>query len=110
MSRKLSVALTSVATQVRPASLKSTPQSQSRITRFSRDRVFYTSVAVAMILTVLFGFARTFFLRGMFQTRPLSPLLRIHGLAFSTWMTLFLVQTVLIATRNDRVHRRLGYA
>jgi MFS family permease len=79
------------------------------VARTLRRRVFYASVSIAMILTVLFGFARSYFLRGVFIHRPLSLLLQAHGLAFTTWMALFFTQTVLIANHNVRLHRKLGY-
>src|SRR5579859_395850 len=74
-----------------------------------RARVFYASISIAMILTVLFGFARSYFLRGVYIHRPLSLVLQAHGLANTAWMALFFTQTVLIAKHNVRLHRKLGY-
>ena len=48
-----------------------------------RKRLFYTGMAVAFVVTVFAGFARTFYLRPHFQTQPLIPLLILHGVAFS---------------------------
>jgi hypothetical protein len=76
----------------------------------SRDRAFYTGIAVAMLITVLAGFARTYFLRPWFMTAPLPWLLHVHGALFTAWILLFVAQTALIATHRIRVHRRLGYA
>lgn len=72
------------------------------------ERIFYTAMSVAILITVFAGFSRTFFLRPYFQTQPLLPLLIAHGIIFSAWIVLFLTQTTLIAARRTRVHMRLG--
>ena len=40
----------------------------------------------------------------------MSPLLHAHGLIFTSWIVLFVVQTGLIASRRTPLHRRLGVA
>lgn len=72
------------------------------------ERVFYTGMTLAFVITVFAGFARTFFLRSYFEARPLIPLLRLHGFVFSSWLVLFLTQTTLVASNRTRIHRRLG--
>lgn len=76
----------------------------------SNDRVFYTGMAVAAALAVLLGFSRTYFLRPYFQTTPLDGEFHVHGLVFSAWIALFVVQTSLVAARRTNVHRKLGWA
>jgi hypothetical protein len=75
-----------------------------------RMRFFYMAMATLVIVTVFAGFAPSFYLRSSFQPdHELSVLLHIHGLVFSTWVLLFLAQTLLI-TRGSRVaHQRLGW-
>ena len=75
-----------------------------------RERQFYTGTAVAFVLTVFAGFARTFYLRPHFQTQPLIPLLALHGIVFTSWIALLLTQTTLVATKRTRTHMRLGVA
>ena len=75
-----------------------------------RERLFYTGMAVAFVLTVFAGFARTFYLRPHFQTQPLIPLLVLHGIVFTSWIALLLTQTTLVATKRTRTHTRLGVA
>jgi hypothetical protein len=70
-------------------------------------------MAAAVGITVFAGFARTYYLRPMFSPSlapPLTPLLHLHGLVFSSWILLFITQTTLVAANRTRVHRRLGIA
>jgi hypothetical protein len=78
------------------------------------DRRFYSSIAIAMALTVFAGFAPTYYLRTIFS-RPtitgattLSPLAHLHGAIFTAWVLLFIIQTALIATHRVALHRQLG--
>jgi len=76
----------------------------------SPKRLFFVVMASAVIATVFAGFAPTFYLRGSFtQDRPMSLLLHIHGIVFSAWVTVFLVQTLLVARGSRRLHQRLGW-
>ncbi|SEG18515.1 hypothetical protein SAMN05421819_2102 [Bryocella elongata] len=72
------------------------------------ERAFFAFMSLLMLATVLFGFARTYFLAGM-VTAPLpNRLIHFHGAVFSLWILLLLVQTALITTGNVRIHRALG--
>src|SRR2546421_8065342 len=75
-----------------------------------RERLFYTAMASAFVLTVFAGFSRTFYLRPKFHAEPLMPLLYVHGFIFTLWIALLLTQTTLIATKRTRTHMRLGIA
>jgi hypothetical protein len=75
-----------------------------------RERFFYTGMAAAILLTVFAGFSRTYYLRPVFQTQPLIPLLHVHGLIFTSWVVLFLIQTTLVAAKRTRTHMSLGIA
>jgi len=69
---------------------------------------FYTWVAVGTLLIVFMGFARTFYLKAVFGTRPLPFYLHLHGLIFTTWFALFFVQARLVARHRIDLHQRLG--
>jgi hypothetical protein len=69
---------------------------------------FYTWVGVGTLLIVFIGFARTFYLKVVFGTRPLPFYLHLHGLIFTTWFVLFIVQARLVARHRIDLHRRLG--
>jgi len=72
--------------------------------------VFFTGMALAILITVFAGFSRTYFLRPYFTPGPLIPLLHLHGLVFSSWIVLFITQTSLIAAKRVRLHMTLGIA
>ena len=72
------------------------------------DRLFFTAMSVACLLTVLVGFAPTYFLRSS-ALIPLNPLYHLHGLIFTAWICLFVGQTVLVAAHRTEIHRQLGY-
>ena len=89
----------------------------SQRTRGKYDRAFYSGMAVAMALTVLAGFARTYYLK-VFGDAPLmtgdgkamTPLVHVHAALFTGWVLLFIAQTTLVAQHKVAVHRRLGVA
>ena len=90
---------------------------RSRKDLVARDRIFYSGMAVAMAITVFAGFAPSYYLRTV--TGPavtptgattLTPLVHLHGVLFSGWVLLFVVQTALVAQHRTRVHQRLGIA
>ena len=72
------------------------------------ERIFFAGMSLLLLATVLFGFARTYFLAGM-VTAPLpNKLIHIHGFVFTMWIAFLLVQTALVTTKKIRVHRALG--
>lgn len=81
------------------------------------DRTFYSGMAVLMAVIVFVGFSPTFYLRSYFGAprsitgaTTLVPLTIVHGLVFTSWVLLFVVQTSLVASRRVAWHRRLGVA
>ena len=61
-------------------------------------------------MVVFAGFARTFFLNPFFARLSLPRLYVFHGIVFSSWIVLLVIQAALISSRKVRVHRLLGYA
>ena len=79
------------------------------IDRSTKDRRLYTWVAVFVPVIVLIGFARSYYLKGFFNTPALPSLLvHLHGIVMTSWVVLFVVQVSLVAKRRIRVHQRLG--
>jgi hypothetical protein len=72
------------------------------------DRQFFTGMAIAMLVFVFIGFARSYFLAGVLHSRPLPNLLvHVHGALFTAWILLLVTQTSLVAGHRVRLHRRL---
>jgi hypothetical protein len=78
--------------------------------RHQWDRRFFGCMALAALLTVFAGFARSYYLKDRFGAPPLTRLVHLHGLLFTSWVLLFVTQTSLIAARRVDLHRRLGLA
>jgi len=82
----------------------------SRPVKTRTDDRYFVGISIAMLITVVAGFSRTYFFKGMFFAPLPSILIHLHGAFFSSWIILFVVQTVLVAKRNIGMHRKLGYA
>jgi len=74
------------------------------------DHIFFSSMAVLLLATVFLGFARTYYLAGIFHAPLPSLIVHIHGAAFSCWILLLVTQTSLVSAGRVQVHRRLGIA
>ena len=73
------------------------------------DRAFFLAMGLAILATVIAGFGPSYFWRSA-SAPPLSPLLRVHGLAATAWILLFLAQVGLVAAGRTALHRKLGAA
>lgn len=74
------------------------------------DHLFFSSMALAMLATVFLGFARTYYLAGIFRAPLPSLIIHLHGAAFTGWILLLVTQTSLVAAGRVDIHRRLGIA
>jgi len=74
------------------------------------DHVFFTSMALVMLVTVFFGFAHSYYLAGLFRAPLPSRIIHIHGAVFSCWILLLIAQTSLVSAGRTDIHRRLGLA
>ena len=86
----------------------------SSIDRAARERRFYTRMALLLAAIVFVGFAPSFYLRGYVSfPRPnpsLPPSVMLHGLLFTAWMLLLIVQTQLVSANRRDLHMSLGIA
>lgn len=86
------------------------------VDRQRRERRFYSLMALAVLAVAFIGFAPTFYLKPLDVVhfpRPapaLNLVLMTHGLVFSLWVVLFVVQTQLVAAGRRDLHRSLGVA
>lgn len=73
-----------------------------------QGRLFHTSMAVALLLTAVIGFGPTYFFKPLHPSPPLSPLLHVHGMVFTAWLVLLIVQSGLVRAERTDLHMRLG--
>ena len=78
------------------------------LSRTHGERPVYTWAALAALLVVFAGFARTYYLKSAFGTPDLSALKHLHGVIMTAWFALFFVQVRLVATGRTAIHRKLG--
>jgi hypothetical protein len=80
--------------------------------RWSAERRFFTFMALAIFAAVYVGFARTFFLRPWFPEAqamsPPEPFFYFHGIVFTTWFVLLVLQPALVGMRRTDLHRAVG--
>jgi hypothetical protein len=78
------------------------------------DRLFYTAAGVIFLVLTVIGFQRYIFGGKHFDGTPIDPSMLAtvvaHSSAIFAWYVLFFVQSLLIATKNRRVHLKLGWA
>ena len=72
------------------------------------DDLFFAGMAAVALIVVLVGFARTYFLAGMFRAPLPNLLVHIHGAVFTLWIILFITQISLVTAGRVSVHRLLG--
>jgi len=75
-----------------------------------RDRLFFSGIALLVLIAVLVGFARTYFLAGMFWANLANAMVHVHGALFTLWIALLLAQVALVSRHRTRWHMRLGIA
>src|SRR5229473_3815229 len=97
-----------MATTVRNASIPA--KSASVLPGRRYDHLFFSVMAWLMLATVFVGFARTYYLAGVFGAPLPSLIIHLHGAAFSCWILLLVAQTSLVFAGRVDIHRRLGIA
>ncbi len=76
-----------------------------------RDHRLYLWAMVFIPIVVIIGFARTYYLKPLFDTPTIpSRLVHLHGIVMTSWVALFVTQVWLVSARRTRVHQRLGIA
>ena len=76
--------------------------------RLHVNRAIYTWASLGAVLIVFAGFARSYYLKGVFGAPAISSLVHLHGLVMTLWYVLFVVQVRLVAIQRVAWHRRLG--
>ena len=88
------------------------PVSQTKLSERTgqQDRVFFSGIALLVLIAVSVGFARTYFLAGVFWAKLPSVMVHLHGALFTLWTALLVGQVALVASGRTRWHMRLGIA
>ncbi len=76
--------------------------------RVRTDDLFFSGMGVVALIAVFVGFARTYFLAGVFRAPLPNRLIHIHGAVFTLWIVLFVSQISLVVARRVALHRRIG--
>jgi hypothetical protein len=74
------------------------------------DKVFFGCMVVLLLLIVFVGFARSYYLAGVFRAPLPAPILHIHGALNTSWMLLLVVQAFLVSAKKIKWHMTLGIA
>lgn len=76
-------------------------------TRVTRDR--YPAMVVAALAAVMVvAFARTYYLRWLFELPPLGRAGHVHGILATLWLGLHYTQARLVAAHRVALHKKLG--
>ncbi len=70
---------------------------------------FFSGIASTLLLIVLIGFGRTFYLRSFFDVPQIPAYLLWHGAVLTAWFAGLFVQVLLVETRRTSLHRQLGW-
>ncbi len=78
-----------------------------------RERNFYLLMALALAAITFIGFARTWFLRGLFPEVqsfvPPEAVFTLHGALATLWFAWLIAQVLLIRRGDYTLHRTMGY-
>ena len=76
------------------------------------EHYFYSIATVLLLVLTVVGFHLFYFGGQMYPGRPLTPpiktLIITHGVAMSLWILLAILQPLLVAANNRKVHMTLG--
>lgn len=69
-------------------------------------------MAIAILISVLVGFGRSFFLSPLFPNHPAPTELvfYLHGALFTSWIIIFFAQVSLISRGRTKLHKKIGFA
>jgi hypothetical protein len=72
------------------------------------EDLFFAGMAAVILASVFVGFAKSYYLAGLFKAPLPNLLVHLHGAVFSSWILLIIAQTSLVAAGRVDLHRRLG--
>jgi hypothetical protein len=74
------------------------------------DRYFYFAMALLSAAAVVAGFSQTIDDRLLHAEIAPPRILWVHGVTFSAWILIFILQSALVRSRKVKWHRTLGWA
>jgi hypothetical protein len=80
----------------------------AKATTIRKDDIFFCAMAALILGTVFLGFARSYYLAGVFRAPLPNLLVHVHGAVYSAWILLFIAQTALVSSGHVALHRRVG--
>lgn len=69
---------------------------------------FFVGMSAALLVIVVVGFSRSFFLQSFFEFPDLPMHLHVHGAVLTAWFLLALLQPYLVRTNRVSLHRSVG--
>ncbi len=72
-------------------------------------KYFYLFMSLLTVVVVFYGFSFTVEKNLFHPPTPRPTMLYVHAAVFTGWLAFFLLQSVLVRTRNVRMHRNLGW-
>lgn len=70
---------------------------------------FFPGMAAALLVTVLVGFAPSFYLRGLLFDSVIWPRIWVHGVFLTAWFVMLFLQATLVARGRVAWHRQIGW-
>jgi hypothetical protein len=70
---------------------------------------FYLFMSLVIAGVVILGFGRTVDKNLLHPAEPRPLILSLHAILFSAWVLFYIFQSLLVRTRNVRLHRQLGW-
>jgi hypothetical protein len=69
---------------------------------------FFVGMSLLLLVTVLVGFAKSYFLAGLVRAPLPNKLIHVHAILFSCWILLLIAQATFISSNRFDQHRKFG--
>jgi hypothetical protein len=69
---------------------------------------FFVGMSLLLLVTVLVGFAKSYFLAGLVRAPLPNKLIHVHAILFSCWILLLIAQATFISSNRFDLHRKFG--
>src|SRR4051812_36146252 len=83
---------------------------RERGTPRSADHIFFSTMSVVAALVILTGFASTYAAKLFAADATIPAIVHLHAAVFTSWLALFVAQTLLVMRGRIKLHQQLGTA